>query len=116
MEDAMQRAPMTPAEFDAAMRRLRNQYTELRTTSRNRYGDPGKHGIDMAEDLTWKDPELGLPLPEIHPDVADVVDFARGILGLWGLYHNAGTGLHFHFQGLAPGPVPEWWAEKYLML
>lgn len=106
-----QKQPLSPAEFDAACRRLIDLCPFLsegsghRTAERNQAvnGNPrSKHLIGMARDfhaLTAGD--------------RSQAGATAGLLGLWWEIHDKGSGEHLHVQGLAPGDVPEWWLSKY---
>ena len=104
------RKPMTPEEFDAACRALVRRVPELSCTSgarsegRNealRASPASKHLIDMARDYAAPKNVLQNGLGQSR------------ILGLWGLIHGEGANEHLHVQGLPPGDVPLWWADKY---
>ncbi len=104
---------MTPAEFDAACRELIRRCPWLSETSgrrtRKRNEDVGadprsKHLIGMARDFAW-DGDTAMQLAR-----ANLVAIE---LGLWTEPRPHGTGPHLHVQGLEPGPVPQWWSEKY---
>lgn len=107
----MIRHPMTPAEFDAALRALVSECPWLSETSGRRTrernaavgGKPGsKHVLGMAQDFVADDVEA---LRQAAPVAVR--------LGLWILLHDVGSGTHLHVQGLPPGDVPEWWRVKY---
>ena len=98
---------MTPAEADAAWREFerRNPDAHLtsgrRTPERNRDegGHPeSKHLIGMARDYGIEDAN----------DIRSALESAAE-LGFWTKPYDWGI----HTQGLAPGPLPEWWVEKY---
>lgn len=106
----MTRHPMTPSEFDAAVRELRKRCPYLsetsgaRTEARNASAGgkvASKHVLGMARDLV--------------PDGMDFRDCAQvaHALGFWVEVHDVGSGRHLHVQGLPPGDVPGWWVEKY---
>lgn len=104
------RNPMSPAEFDAAVRALQRRLPELSCTSGRRSklrndrvsGNPAsKHLLDMARDLVGTTDDLKQGLSQCS------------ILGLWGLIHGGGANIHLHVQGLPPGDVAEWWSKKY---
>lgn len=110
----MIRSTLTPAEFDARCRELEARHPGLsqtsgrRSTSRNRAagGKPeSKHVLGMARDYVHDDNSTEM----LHA----VATSALG-LGLWVEVHDVGSGDHVHVQGLPPGPVPAWWAAKYL--
>jgi hypothetical protein len=104
------RHPMTPAEFDAAVRAILRRVPLLSCTSGGRSvirntavgGNPAsKHVIDMARDFVG-------PKRAIEDGAAHC-----RILGLWYRIHDVGSGNHLHVQGLPPGDVAEWWSNKY---
>ncbi len=104
------RHPLSPAEFDAACRLLIAECPWLSETS-------GKRSVERNESVGG------------HPDSKHVLGMARDFvsdqrgmeaaqraanrLGLWTLLHDVGSGSHLHTQGLATGPVPNWWMHKY---
>lgn len=103
----MIRQPMTPAEADAAWRVFERECPFASLTSGQRSearnvevgGNPrSKHLYGMARD--YETPTIELR------DEALVV--ARR-LGFWLKAYDWGL----HTQGLPPGPVPEWWRDKY---
>lgn len=104
------RKPMTPEEFDAACRALIRRVPDLSCTSGARSkqrndalgaSPMSKHLIDMARDYAGSELALKAALAQSR------------ILGLWGLIHGEGANEHLHVQGLPPGDVPFWWADKY---
>ena len=106
------RQPLSPAEFDAVCRELLRQCPWLSETSGQRSLErntrigahpESKHLIGMARDFGAESQE-GL----------DQGAAAARELGLWTVVHDIGRGNHIHTQGLAPGPVPEWWRLKYM--
>jgi len=108
----MERTPFTPAEFDAVCRVLMSHHPFLSETSGHRSfernaaidGHPeSKHVIGMARDFV---------APTIH-GLKQAEKTAKN-LGLWHIVHNVTSGSHLHVQGIAPGPIPEWWREKYI--
>jgi hypothetical protein len=107
----MTRQPMTPGEFDAKCRELIRWCPWLSETSGRRSkgrndavnGDPdSKHLIGMARDFAAPS-KAGLEQASLQ---------ARE-LEFWHTVHDVGSGKHLHVQGLAPGPVPEWWTDKF---
>ena len=110
----------TPDEFHHLMKVLYWKF-RLRHTSGYRPDDPPPHkhryriGDDSqfrTYDIAGTETPLEIALPEDHPSVIEVVRFAREDLGLWALYHDSGSGLHFHTQGAPPGPID--WEWLYL--
>lgn len=106
-----ERQPLSPAEFDAALRRLVKAHPQLSETSGYRSADRNaqvggnplsKHRLGMARDYVGSMALLRLAQRTAHD------------LGLWYLLHDAGSGDHLHVQGLPPGEVPAWWRAKYL--
>ncbi len=101
---------MTPAEFDAACRELERQCPFLSATSGTR---SKKHNAAVGGD------EESKHLYGIGKDYrSDNGKYTRAAkvafkLGLWFVVHDKGSGSHLHVQGAAPGPLPEWWLEKY---
>ena len=106
----MQKQPMSPAEFDYACREFESimgnvsQTSGIRSDKRNEsvggHRD-SKHIIGMARDYVSDDGEY---------ESAEVV---AGMLGLWFVSHDVDSGNHIHIQGLEPGPIPQWWLDKY---
>ena len=104
------RIPLSPSEFDSACRRLERIFPELSQTSGKRSvarnkkagGDKkSKHLLGMARDYGTE----GTPSKDMQQEYS-IVAIA---LGLWPLYHNN----HLHIQGLPPGEIPLWWANRY---
>lgn len=104
------RHTMTPIEFDAACRELQNNCPTLSETSGTRSevrnvavgGHPeSKHRYGIGKDFTADD------------GVYDRASAVAADLGLWFTVHDKGSGNHLHVQGAAPGPLPDWWLEKY---
>lgn len=106
------RTPMTHAQFLRAVSRFQEIFPG---GTRNSGWRSGKHNADVGGAATSKHCE-GNPLQPIACDIdynpepdkaaqAEMTHSAR-VLGLWGLYHLG----HMHLQGLAPGPVPDWWS------
>lgn len=102
---------MTPSEFDAHCRLLESAHPNLRQTSRYRGvhdnervgGAPGsKHLIGMATDYG------AATMGELYE-----AQETANRLGFWTIVHDKGSGSHLHVQGLAPGPLPEWWRAKF---
>lgn len=110
------RFAMSPMQFDNAVRRLLHLHPYLSVTSGRRSikhnaALPGsnpesKHVYGMAVDLSDRGADLSTGLIE------SVFTDAKA-LGLWILWHDSGTGKHFHVQGLPVGPIPEWWLERF---
>ena len=110
--------PMPPAEFDAVCRLIWRQFPDLSESSGYRSqlknvqvgsSDASKHRLGMGRDFYVADMNIRLSILE------RARDFARS-LGLWTeleIYPNAEWLDHLHVQGLAPGPVPDWWLDKY---
>ena len=106
------KTPFTPSEFDDTCRELLRQCPWLSETSGHRSKEQNakvagssdsKHLIGMARDFTAKTVE-GLKQAQA---------MAQN-LKLWSVVHDVGSGQHLHVQGLKPGPVPGWWASKYM--
>lgn len=104
------RHTMTPVEFDAACRELQRRCSYLSETSGTRSegrnaavgGHPeSKHRYGIGKDFVSED-----------GDYSEAADEAL-LLGLWFIVHDKGTGSHLHVQGAAPGPIEEWWLEKF---
>ena len=105
------RYPMTPEEFDRACRTLvrgcpwLSETSGYRSKGRNEAvgGNPeSKHLCGMARDFA-------------APSMAGLEQgqaFAL-TLGLWALVHDKDSGFHLHVQGLPPGPIEQWWLDKY---
>jgi len=113
-----ERVPLTPAEFADRCRMLLAVRPELSETSGGRSpahnaavggGSSSKHltPVAMARDFVADDP------PEPNSDEARDLVAAAQRLGLWAEYHARNSGLHLHTQGLAPGPVPIGWRERW---
>jgi hypothetical protein len=109
----IERRPMSPAEFDAACRRLEDACPDLSQTSGKRTeernarvgGNPlSKHTVGMARDYVTNE---GVS----HGRYMAVGAMAR-VLGLWFEIEDD----HIHVQGLPPGEVPGWWLEMWLAL
>ena len=105
------RQPMTPEEFDRACRELTTLQPNLSETSGKRSvvrnaevgGNPAsKHIYGMARDFVAG-----------HEEELVQAAIVAQVLGLWYVVHDAGSGDHLHVQGLAPGPIPDWWLGKY---
>lgn len=103
--------PMTPEEFDSACRAMLRRHPDMSCTSGGRSADrnkrvgghpESKHLIDMARDFVGP------------PSVLREAVGSCKVLGLSYLLHDVGSGNHLHVQGLEPGPIPKWWADKYL--
>jgi len=104
------RHTLTPAEFDAACRELQRRCPYLSETSGTRSkernaavgGNPeSKHLYGLARDFV-----------DEHGRYVTAERTAID-LGLWFKTHDKGSGNHLHVQGAAPGPIEEWWLEKY---
>lgn len=102
---------MTPEEFDKASRQLLRRCPGLSLVSgyRGRIhnirvgGNPAsKHLVGMANDYAAG-----------HEEELLLAQGVANELGLWHVVHDVGSGQHLHIQGLAPGPIPEWWRRKY---
>jgi hypothetical protein len=102
---------MTPSEFDAACRQLLRLEPYLsetsghRTVARNAAANGSavsKHLLGMARDFSV-DEGHGLLAAETTAEE----------LGLWAVVHDAGSGIHLHVQGIAPGNPPRWWSHKF---
>jgi hypothetical protein len=107
------RQPFTPAEFDAVCRVLISRCPWLsetsgyRSSARNEQvgGSPlSKHRLGLARDFAATNSEALLQ------GKAEAEN-----LGLWSVVHKVsrGGGEHLHIQGLPPGTLPPWWAQKY---
>lgn len=106
------RHPMTPAEFDSAMRRLIARHPGLSETSGYRSavrnaikgGKAGsKHRLGMARDVV-----------AISTDILATAALTAVELGLWIEHEDIGQpNEHLHVQGLPPGEPPGWWLMKY---
>ena len=118
----IERVPLSPAEFAAACRMLERRRRDLslrsgvRTEEHDRSvsgaGALSKHRrpYAMAHDYT------SVHAYEVGSMAADALVRAAQELGLWAIYHDAGTGAHLHVQGLPPGPAAEGWLELHGLL
>lgn len=106
------RHTMTPVEFDAACRELLSQCEYLSETSGTRSeernaavgGNPeSKHLYGIARDFVAND----------SAQYYSAAGATARDLGLWFVVHDKGSGDHLHVQGAAPGPIEDWWLEKY---
>ena len=106
-----ERQPLSPAEFDAAVRKLWSVHPQLSETSGHRSAERNarvggsslsKHRLGMARDLVG-------PMPVMKLAAQTALN-----LGLWYDLHDVGSGDHLHVQGLPPGDIPSWWRAKYL--
>ena len=116
MTDSLNRKPLSPEEFKIRVKRLLEIYPYGRISSAWRSegynqqvgGHPeSKHLFSplqpIALDLVW---------PGLEYQVANI-SRAAGVLGLWFVYHDKGSGPHLHTQALAPGPIPDWYRTQY---
>ena len=106
--------PLSPSEFDAKCRELEHECPWLSQTSGARSeahnaavnGNPqSKHlaRIAMARDYGSDGAHEGLKQ----------AGAVAARLDLWMLVHDKGSGQHLHVQGLPPGPIADWWLDKY---
>jgi len=109
------RHPMSPVEFDTAVRRFIQLHSYLSVSSGRRSeehnlavgGDPeSKHVYGMAVDLVTH------PKSVQSHDVERMISTAK-TLGLWAQWHDTGSGPHLHLQGLPTGPIELWWLDRY---
>lgn len=107
--DPYNRRPLNRGEFDSRCARLEellpewSQTSGARSTTRNKAvgGSPiSKHlheNHGMAKDYAPDDPAT------VTENVKVLILRYVATLGMWGKYHDAGTGSHLHCQGLPPG-------------
>ena len=103
--------PMTPAEFDARKREFEklfdgmlHQTSGRRTQISNRIAggaDASKHLLGMAVDY------------RLEPGSEWSYDDLPALAADFGFWFKVYDWPGIHLQGLPPGEVPEWWAEKY---
>ena len=103
------RKPMSRAEFDAACARLEQLRPDLsessgaRSVPRNESvgGDQqSKHVATTDRPAMARDYETDF---DMAPDNITMLEQQAKTLGLWAVYHDAGSGDHLHVQGLPPG-------------
>jgi len=108
---------LSPTEFWARIDRLFELYpgveisSSWRSEGYNKFvkGHPeSKHlyspGMPIAVDLTFNN--------VLEVDTS-AVEITAKTLGLYGTYHDKGSGPHLHLQALPPGTIPEWYTLRY---
>ena len=104
------RHTMTPAEFDAACRELLRRHPTLSEVSGQRSKERNKSvgGSSVSKHLYGLAKDFVADPPDYRGKTSTCI-----ALGLWFVVHDKSSGDHLHVQGAAPGPLPEWWVEKY---
>lgn len=106
------RTPMSPAEFDTAIRRFAQRFAgRVHQTSGTRSirGNITARGHTMSKHLYGMAADFDLNAPDV--DILErntMVRFAKR-LGFWTKNYSWGI----HLQGLPTGPIPHWWWLKY---
>jgi hypothetical protein len=107
------RRPLSPAEFDTAVREItrRNPNCWISSTYRGPV-----HNIAVGGHADSKHAML----PTMACDFGSGTDHGLQLiaadareLALWFVIHNAGSGSHVHVQGLPPGPVDSTWLTLF---
>lgn len=114
------RKPMSPSEFDAKCRELRRRCPWLSETSgartkarnANAGGIPDSKHVFGGHNAVAQDFGADGP-PAVRSKRLNEAAIVARELGFWVLVHDVGSGDHLHVQGLAPGPVPQWWIDLY---
>ncbi len=104
------RMPMSPAEFDAAVRRFEQRFAgTMHQTSGTRSikGNADAKGHEFSKHLYGMAADYILTTPNVVAHNSMMRFAAR--LGFWVKRYDWGI----HLQGLPTGPIPYWWWVKY---